>query len=217
MLKFSLFRIPVSIHWMFLFLTAFLGGGLRAQTGEEIRGVMIFMVAAFISILVHEFGHALAGLKMGARRTEIELNGMGGLARFPEARFTRKQSILTAAAGPGASILLASVFIGITLLLSSRSPEAASISPELASFIDTMVFINLFWTFINLCPVMPLDGGQILRNALGPTREKLSGIIGLVTVVILAVLLWFATQSIYNLIIMALLASYNWKLIQQSQ
>ncbi len=69
MFKLSLFRIPVSVHWMFLLLAVFLGGGLRTQTSEEIRGVVIFIVAAFVSILIHELGHALTGLKVGAPHT----------------------------------------------------------------------------------------------------------------------------------------------------
>ena len=57
MLQFRLFGIPIGVHWMFALLTVFLGGGLSAKGPEAWRGVIVFMIAAFISILVHDGGY----------------------------------------------------------------------------------------------------------------------------------------------------------------
>ncbi len=190
---------------------------MDAQTPEAIKGVLLFMVAVFISILIHELGHALTGLKMGAPRTSIELHGMGGLARFPNARFNRKQSILTTAAGPGASLFLAFFAHALIGVLSQNMSDSEIHNSPVVEFLLIVKRINIFWSIVNLFPVLPLDGGQILRDLLGPRHYKLTATISLVTLVILAALLWLLTQSIFNMVIMALLAQQNWAVYKANQ
>lgn len=218
MLRFNLGRIPVGIHWMFWLLVAFLGGAFRASGREQWIGVLLFMAAALISILVHELGHALAGLKQGARQAYIELHGLGGTTRFDRsADFSRKQRILMTAAGPAASIALAGLVLGIIALgIFPRSTDADAAHP-FSYFLVIMVFINLFWSAVNLFPIIPLDGGQIVRDLLGPQRLKLTCIISFATLGILALLLWTFTGSIYNMIIMALLGLATWNAYQSAR
>ncbi len=201
---------------MFWLLAAFLGGAFRAQSPEDWQRVMVFMLAAFISILIHELGHAFAGLKLGAPRVQISLHGMGGLAQFDGASFTRKSRILMTAAGPGASIALAVLFLFLVRFLPAEAIESSYAWGTTAYFVRVIIFINIFWSIINLMPILPMDGGQILLSLLGPSRVKLTCIISFMTIGILAFLLWTITQSFFNLIIMAFLASYTWKLYQSS-
>ena len=216
MFQFKLFNIPVTVHGWFFLLTAFLGGALNAHSSADWHRVLIFMAAAFISILTHEFGHALTGLHYGAPSTRISLHGMGGAASFPGSNFSRKHRILMTAAGPGASIALAGFFIGLRIFAFDSNSDPSTLPPLVGEIISTLIFINLFWSFINLCPILPLDGGQILLDVLGPSRIKLTCIVSFITLAILAFLLWIVTRSIYNMIIMAFLGSYTFKLYQQS-
>ncbi len=216
MFRFTLFKIPVTAHGFFFLLTAFLGGGLHANSPSEWHHVLIFMAAAFVSIIAHELGHALTGLHFGAPSVQISLHGMGGAASFPGAHFSRKSRILMTAAGPGASIVLAGVFIVLSLFVIDIDRATTSLPPLLAAFIRTLIRINLFWSFINLCPVLPMDGGQILRDLLGPNRIKTTCIISFITLAMLAFLLWNLTGSIYNMVVMIFLGSYTWRLYQQS-
>ena len=112
------------------------------------------------------------------------------------------------AAGPAASIALALIFLVLGRLGSTAGLE----SFVLLNFVSTMIVINFFWSFINLCPVLPLDGGQILRDILGPSRIKLTCVVSFITLGLLALLLWLGTHSIYNLVIMVLLGSYTWRI-----
>lgn len=217
MLEFRLFRVPISIHWTFFLLTAFLGGALRAQAPDDWFRVLVFMLAAFHSVLIHELGHALTGLKSGASQSTIQLHGMGGTASFPNARFSRGQSIRVTAAGPAASILLALLFLGISQSSSGWLDLQSRTGYFIGYFISVMVFINFFWSIVNLMPVLPLDGGQILRDVLGPRHLKLTCIIGFVTLAVLAVLLWIFTQSLFNMVLMLILGSYTWRVWQQAQ
>jgi Zn-dependent protease len=122
------------------------------------------------------------------------------------------------AAGPGASIALAILFliIGNYAFQQIDRTDAAPL-PLSIQFINVTIFINLFWSFINLCPVLPMDGGQILRDVLGPSRLKLTCIISFITLAILTFGLWTLTQSIFNLLMAFLLGSHTWSVYQQAQ
>lgn len=203
---------------MFWLLAALLGGGISAlenPSTDRFIAVGLFMLAALISIVAHELGHALAGLKCGAPSVQVFLHGLGGLASFPGARFTKKQSILTTAAGPGASLALGFIFTVIaSFYIKDELP--ATMGPIYVSyFVSTMATINIFWTIINVMPILPLDGGQILFSLLGPQRAKLSCIISFVTIALLAFLLWLGTHSIFNMLVMAFLASHTMQVWKQ--
>lgn len=214
MIRFSLFRIPVTIHWMFWLLAGFLGGGLRAQGAHDWHLVLVFMVAVFVSIMIHELGHALTGLRLGASNAQIQLHGMGGMARFGGGELTRFQKIIMTAAGPGSSLLLALIFFLLTPLTQYEEMPESYTRYLFFYFTTVMVTINVFWSIINLFPVLPLDGGQILRDLLGPSRIKLTCIISFVTLAVLTLFLWAVTRSAYNLLVMLFLGSYTWNLFQ---
>src|SRR5262245_32925226 len=101
MLKFRLLGIPVLIDWWFWLSAVLLGGGFSARGPEDWVRVAVWTGVIFVSILVHEMGHALAGAHFGAR-PGIKLHGLGGLTYLPGANFSRGQSIAASAAGPAA-------------------------------------------------------------------------------------------------------------------
>lgn len=186
MLKFSLFRIPITVHWLFWVVIALLGGAGYATTPTAWKFTFTFMAAAFVSILVHEFGHALTGRRFGARRPEVLLYGFGGLASFPGAFFTRRQSFLVTAAGPGAGLVFAAVCIALSVsAYGSMFPPLFRDSDPVRFILYHLVWINLVWSLLNLLPILPLDGGQLLRDALGPRQANLVKTISLVTIAVL--------------------------------
>ncbi len=216
MIQFRLFRIPIAIHWTFFLLTAFLGGAISAQQPDDWFRVLIFMLAAFHSILIHELGHALTGIHAAAApMAGIQLHGMGGVAVFPNNAFTRGKSILVTAAGPAASILLAIVFIVILRFAGPAIDPYSRVGFFFLYFLRTMVFINLFWSVFNLVPVLPLDGGQILKDLLGPKHIKATCIIGFICLALMAIVLWLLTRSIYNMLVILALGSFTWRIWQQ--
>jgi len=109
-LRFVLLGIAVRIHPGFWAMGAFLGFNMRLQTPPL---VLVFMAAVFLSILVHEMGHALA-FRHCRIRAHVVLYHFGGLA-VPTAMesyvdhtsgFTSKQKLFVTAAGPGLQIFL---------------------------------------------------------------------------------------------------------------
>src|SRR5437773_326262 len=74
-LNWRMFGVPVRVHPLF-WLMALL---LSWSKGIPPLIVIESMAIIFISILVHEFGHALSGRYYGDRRNHVVLYMMGGL------------------------------------------------------------------------------------------------------------------------------------------
>ena len=184
MFEFTLFRIPVRVepwHWLILGLMGSMSQGHRFDSRADIIGVLVFMMAGFFSILVHEMGHALTGRHFGARDTQVILHGMGGVAIFPQARFTRLQSFLTTFAGPGVQLILGAIAF---FLFFQFGYEIQG----LGSFLWALFYVSIFWALLNCLPVWPLDGGQMLGAILGQRKEVLTHQIGMIVAIIVAVI-----------------------------
>src|SRR5210317_2266180 len=156
MLRFTAFGIPTKIHWMFWVVCALLGGVLSPNmTPERYQGVLIWVAVCFVSIMWHELGHALTARRYGAR-PEILLYGLGGLASYPSGvRMTRSQRLQIIAGGPGFGLMLGGT---VWLLARFVLPPAHQMSYQLWVLVSSLIHINIFWSLVNLLPVLPLDG-----------------------------------------------------------
>lgn len=179
MIRFSLFGFPIAIHWMFWVTCALLGGGATANTPAEFQRLIAWMLAALISVIIHELGHAFLQRRYGAR-VQIMLVALGGLA-IPDRGFTRAQHIKISLAGPFIQIL-----VGYTAwrLLRMSSGDAVVIQQFLSAF----GLISMVWGVFNLLPIYPMDGGRVLLHFLGPRLEKITYMVGLIGAAILALL-----------------------------
>lgn len=193
MIRFRLFGIPVEIHPFFWVTTCLLGGGVDAHSPEAIRSVLWFMIAALISILAHELGHAITGLRYGGGSARISLNAFGGLAEHLGAPLRRDHRFRMLAAGPGAGLMLCLGVSGLLCLKFSpadawslvsntlfgtpfRFPseawmEAARNHVDLMVFVRHLLRINFWWSLLNLVPVPPLDGGKIAELFIHPRTK----------------------------------------------
>lgn len=164
-LRFSLFGIPVRVTPMFWLGSVILGWGAM-ELGPPF--LLMWVLICFVSILVHEMGHALVARWLGCDVIEAALYLMGGVAVYlPGRSYTQGKAILIALAGPAAGFILwglmAFVFQGPLLDLSDRHLDRSATS--LIEFgIRQWLFINLVWGLVNLLPVLPLDGGRVLQG-----------------------------------------------------
>jgi Zn-dependent protease len=207
MVRFSLFGIPIEIQPWFWLTLALVGGINGASTPAGFLAMMLFILAGFISVLIHELGHALTGRRFGAA-TAITLHAFGGYASFPANRFTRGQDFLVTAAGPAFQIALGGLF----LAFHAYGPEAP---PMLAMFIRDMIWISIAWAVLNLIPVLPLDGGRLMASILGPRQFGLTLKISMIVGIVGAGLLFKFTGSFLFPIFLAMMAYQNWQEIQQ--
>lgn len=208
MIQFNLFNIPIRVQPWFWVTMAFIGGVLDADTKEALFDLLLFMLAGFISILVHELGHALTAKHFG-KRVEIVLQAFGGYAAYSGGRpLSRFQSFLITAAGPAIQILL-----GLAVLVLVKQVEG--LSPNGKYFFSILYVISFLWAFLNLLPVLPLDGGRILETILGPQRIRFTLQISLSVAVAIAVLgLVFNFGGMLLPIFMGLMAYESYKALK---
>lgn len=208
MLRFRLFGFPVVIQPFFWILCVLLGLGYLQAGGTDGVGRFVLMSLIVLgSILWHELGHAWARKKSGAPHSEIMLHGFGGVCGGP-GQFTRVQSVFIAAAGPGASLLLGAVVWAAAL------GSGAAAANEWAQFaLFWLLWVNVGWAILNLLPIYPLDGGQILAGIAGPSRRRGVIWVGLVLAVGIAILGGVYGQ-IWIAILFGLLAWGNWQQLQ---
>jgi len=207
MIQFYLFGFSVQIQPLFWLTTILLGGGLSAKDTQDFIALFNWTMVVFISILIHELGHAFAGRRYGARPS-IALHGVGGVTLLPGTNFSRWQSIWVSAAGPAASIGLGVLLLVIYLLLGKDAPD------DIEKLLKTAVAINFYWVVINLLPILPMDGGQIFRDLVGPRHIKIALWVGGLTGV--ALCYWaFSSRQYYLAIMAGVLAWMNFSGIQK--
>lgn len=157
-LVFRLGRIPVRVHPGF-----WLVGALGGWNPDDLRYTFLWMMCLFVSILIHELGHALISEAFNWP-AEILLYHFGGLT-FTQRYYgnTPWKSIAVSLAGPFAGF----AFFGlITVLVIVFFGSPWMRNPYVQDVIGQLIFINLGWGLVNLAPVLPLDGGQVCRSLL---------------------------------------------------
>jgi membrane-associated protease RseP (regulator of RpoE activity) len=152
-LQFVLFNFPVRVHISFFITAVLLGLNI-----SNFFLIILWVAIVFVSILLHELGHAIASQYYG-RSPSIELLWSGGLtisSRFSLLPYPKE--ILISFAGPLAGFLLG----GLVLLLQYMVGPIAN--PYLNFLISQLIWVNIGWGIFNLIPIYPMDGGSIMRN-----------------------------------------------------
>jgi stage IV sporulation protein FB len=164
-ISFRLFGIPVTIGGSFILVAVLFGlSGVR-----RLEAVVAWVALVFVSILIHELGHAFTALSFGSD-VAIELNGLGGLTRWnpPGGVLTPGRRALVAAAGSAVGLL----FGGLVWLADRQLGPFSGLT---GFVVDSLVYVNVFWGLINWLPIRPLDGGHLLLSLLekvAPTRTQ---------------------------------------------
>jgi len=175
-----------------------------------IVGTLIWMGVIFFSILIHEYGHAITSRAFG-QSPRIELVAFGGLTIPSGPKLPLMKEFIVVLAGPCFGFML---YIGAMILMRFQLPVI------LHQILVLTAFINLFWTIVNLLPVLPLDGGQLLRIVL----EGVFGVKGkhyaLITGVVLS-LIFALTAFLFGYIILGVLfflfAFQNFEMSRQAK
>jgi stage IV sporulation protein FB len=170
LLRFKLVGIPIEVRTSFLLIAAFLGFRLN-----RVDLILVWIGIIFISILVHELGHALTARHYGSE-VAIELNAIGGLTSWtlPEDGITPGRRALIAAAGSATGL----AFGGLVWLAATRFGPYQGMW---GFALDYLVTINVLWGLLNWLPIRPLDGGHLFSSLLervAPDRgEKIANIV----------------------------------------
>lgn len=195
-------RIPILISPFFWFLIIMLGW----LNSESVVGTAVWAVVIFISVLIHEYGHALTALFFG-QESEINLVGLGGLTKRRGASLNRWKEFLIVLNGPMAGFAL---FFLSLYLLKWMPPKNALLIYAL----QVAVNVNLFWTILNLLPIFPLDGGHlmkiILEGLFGIRGMKFAFLVSTVLAVIIGIY-FFSNQQILMGALLLMLAFESYR------
>lgn len=201
MIRFSLFGFPIAIHWMFWVTAVLLSGRALARTPEDFQYLIAFVLAALISIIIHELGHAFLQRRYGGR-VQIMLVALGGLA-ISDRGFTRPQHIKISLAGPVIQILLG---VLAWKLLRMSSGDAQFV----VYFLSAFGWVSVVWGVFNLFPIYPMDGGKVLLHFLGPRMEKVTYVVGIIGAAVLA--LWMLSRgSTFTTLLLGMMAYENFQ------
>jgi Zn-dependent protease len=168
-------RIGASPGWfLFLFLMIWWLAGQfdnslpdssqEASYAVAVAGALLF----FLSIALHELGHAIVARRNGIGVLGIDLWIFGGLAKLSRDSQSPGEEFRIAAAGPAVTALLAiAAFAGMAL---TSHPDSTvdllagdRTSTPLLALSAWLAVVNLGLLVFNLVPAFPLDGGRIAR------------------------------------------------------
>jgi Zn-dependent protease len=168
-------RIGVDVSWfVFLFLLIwFRSDAYKDQfPGHDNRAfvlAVVFALAFFLSILLHELGHAIPAIRNGVGIAGIDLWMFGGMARMKRDAPTAWVDLKISAGGPLATLAIAAVVYGVGSALTGAHDfaramvfERTDLTPGETVLAD-ICFINTALLLFNLLPGLPLDGGRIVR------------------------------------------------------
>jgi len=182
-------RIGVDATWfLMLFVLIFLlSPSFRSVLGSSEDVAYLTTVATvllfFVSLIVHELGHAVAAKREGVGVTRIELFLFGGTTHMSREAQTPGEEFRIAVAGPLGSLLVLLVCIAIfgpivgphRLIDAIRLRSTGQLTPVLLS-LSWLIPMNLLILVFNLVPAYPLDGGRIARAVVWrATGDKLRG------------------------------------------
>ncbi len=166
-------RIGVDYSWfLVLFLIIWSLSGYYEDVAPGSDAFVLAVVSAllfFLSILLHELGHAWVAIRNGIPIEGIDLWMFGGVAKLGKDADSPGVEFRVAAAGPLVTMLVAIVCFGLGAVVSNSSDALSSarfdndVTGATTAVLGYLTSINLLLLAFNLIPAFPLDGGRIAR------------------------------------------------------
>ena len=169
--------IELRIHATFLLLLAWLALVDYRATGTTAGAALglLFTLALFASVLLHELGHALAGRRVGVPTRDITLLPIGGVARLEYIPEKPRQELGIALAGPAVTLLIVLV-LWLALRLAGQPVMVTRdviARGNAGAFFAQLMWLNVTLLVFNLLPAFPMDGGRVLRALLALRTDYL--------------------------------------------
>jgi len=163
--------IDVRVHWTFFLLLAFFAF-IGYQASGSLLGALTataMIVALFLCVLLHEFGHSLVAQRLGIEIHSITLLPIGGVSNLESLPEKPADEVKITVAGPLVNVVLAPIFFGVGLLLGAVPRVPVDLFTGIGSvgqFFFYLGYVNVVLAVFNLLPAFPMDGGRILRALL---------------------------------------------------
>lgn len=159
--------IGVYMHATFLLIIAWVIL-VHWSAGHDLATIIsgvVFVLALFLCIVLHEFGHALTARRFGIMTRDITLLPIGGVARLERMPDDPMQEFWVALAGPAVTAVI-TVLLFLWLWITGTYVPVETITMIQGSFVERLMLVNAFILVFNLIPAFPMDGGRVLRALL---------------------------------------------------
>lgn len=159
--------VGIYVHVTFFLLLIWVGveNYLVKHRWEDAVAGVVFILALFTIVVLHEFGHAMMARRFGVQTRDITLLPIGGVARLDRIPEDPKQELAIAIAGPAVNVLLAVLFYCV-LAMESHLPAVREHVSVGSHILWNLTRINVVLAVFNLLPAFPMDGGRVLRALL---------------------------------------------------
>jgi Zn-dependent protease len=166
-------RIGVDYSWFIvLFLIIWNLSGYYDDVTPGSDAFVLAVVSAllfFLSILLHELGHAVVALRNDIPIEGIDLWMFGGVAKLGKDTDSPGVEFRVAIAGPVVTLVIALVCLGLGSAVSGSSDALHSaqfsndVTDATTAVLGYLASVNILLLAFNLIPAFPLDGGRIAR------------------------------------------------------
>ncbi|MEB2333149.1 MAG: site-2 protease family protein [Anaerolineaceae bacterium] len=159
--------IDVYIHATFLLLIGWVGYSYWLEHGTlaQVLSGVLFILALFLCVVLHEYGHALTARKYGIKTRDITLYPIGGVARLERMPDKPIEELWVALMGPAVNVVIAALlFVALAPTKALTTLTGATIAS--GSFFARLMIVNVALVLFNLIPAFPMDGGRVLRALL---------------------------------------------------
>ncbi len=166
-----LLGVDVLVHWTFVLLVLLVVWGNSSGGPGLVAAGLVWVVAVFASVLVHELAHCVVARKRGAVVEDILLIPLGGISQLTEMPEAPADEFAISIVGP-----LTSIAIGLLAILAGVLTGARLWPPTLfaGSWFARLAWLNLLLGAFNLLPALPMDGGRVLRAFLAGRYDRRS-------------------------------------------
>ena len=222
--------VPIYVHGSYALAAGLMAFPYWGRGQFALAG--IFIAVLTISILMHEYAHALVARRYSIHAERIDLYMLGGLVELSGGWRNLKRDCAITAAGPLSNLVLGLIACAVLVLLPVHAPDMINIGGKIVATpyaqpsmleraLRMIAYINLALCVVNLLPAFPLDGGRIVYLLVEQRRGRvfatwLVGSLGIA----------FATMSM-AVLFMTLLAGFpvwsppgfseNWRAIQAAK
>ena len=159
--------IDVFVHATFLLLIGWIGYSHWIEYGTVAKVVegILFILALFLCVVLHEYGHALTARRYGIKTRDITLYPIGGVARLERMPDKPIEELWVALMGPAVNVVIAALLF-VYLLATNSFVPMDQLTVASGSFVERLMAVNISLVLFNLIPAFPMDGGRVLRALL---------------------------------------------------
>ena len=211
LLRGRILGFPVHLDLSFVVIMAVFG----YQPSAPLISLVVWILITPLAVLAHELGHAVLARAAGAA-PEIALAGFGGVTTYvPPGPLSRARSLGISLAGPGVGLVLGGVLVALKHLL---WPDLLWGTWQYYA-LEYGIWTCIGWSVLNLLPILPLDGGQAMRELLPGSpgvRERRAAMVSIPVALITAVVAYQWLHNTFFTLFVVFFAVINWLSLRQT-